>query len=93
MPDEPRRRVSDAPIVTRLALAERDIDTLGHRMDGHMVACKETHERLIGVVEKLDDRTDALTTRISVAFGIVGALWAAITVLAPFIRDFLRLPT
>lgn len=79
-------------MATRVALVERDVDYLKRRIDDHLVTAKETNERLVDAIEKLDSRTDALTMRVSVAFGIVGAGWTIIQVLPPVIRDVLRIP-
>lgn len=85
MPDlGPTRRRADHGTITT--------GELGRRLDRHEAASEETHRDLVHLVRKLDERTDHLSTRITVVFSVVAVLWAMFLVFAPFIRAVLGIP-
>lgn len=82
MPGPTRRRSDHGTITT---------GELGRRLDRHEERSAEVHRDLIHLVRKLDERTDHLSTRITVVFAVVGVLWAIFVVLAPIIREWIGL--
>lgn len=44
------------------------------------------------MIEKLDERTDALVVRVAIVFAVATILWGIIVLLAPFLRAFLGIP-
>lgn len=94
MPEQvtPRGR-SDHPAGTRLSLVERDIESLSKQLDQHIIDARREHREFTDAIKGLDDRTDRIATRVSVAFAVVGAIWAIVIVLLPIIRDLLRIPS
>lgn len=81
-----RRRQSDAG--QTISAGE-----LGRRLDRHEEDSDEIHRDLIQLVRRLDDRTDHLSTRITVVFSVVAVLWAIFLVIAPVLRGMLNLPS
>lgn len=86
MPGDARysRRRDDSHSVT--------VGELARRFDRHERDSAELHRDLQRIISKLDTRTDALTTRVSIVFAVVAVLWAVFLVLAPLIRVVFGLP-
>lgn len=78
-----RRRWDDEPIT---------IGELSRRFEKHERDAELLHRDIHEIVRKLDDRTDALATRITVVFSVVAVLWAVFLVVAPLIRVVLGVP-
>lgn len=64
---------------------------LGRRFDRHEERSDELHRDLVDMIRKLDDRTDRLSTRITVIFSVVAVLWSIFLVIAPVIRSALHI--
>jgi hypothetical protein len=79
----PARRLSDRQPVTAGEIARR--------LDRHEELSDELHRDLVRMVRKLDERTDHLSTRITVIFSVVAVLWSIFLVIAPVIRTWLGL--
>ena len=45
------------------------------------------------MIEKLDNRTDSIATRVTTIFAVVAVLWAVFLVLAPLIRILVGVPS
>lgn len=74
------RRSDDDPI---------SVGELARRMDKHERDTAELHRDQLRMIRKLDDRTDALATRITVVFSVIAVLWALFLVVAPLVRVLL----
>ena len=55
-------------------------------------AHREEHADIRRLLEQIDNRTDKISTRVSVIFAVVAVLWSIFLVLAPFIRAVLGIP-
>lgn len=79
----PERRGYHEPVTT---------SEVARWMERHEADSDRTHEKLVQMIEKLDERTDRLALRVTVIFAVVSVLWAIFLVLAPFIRLLIGLP-
>ena len=77
-----RRRTDSEPIT---------LGELARRLDRHEQQSDRLHREQLRMIEKIDARTDILSTRVAVIFAVVAVLWAIFLVLAPAIRTFLNL--
>jgi hypothetical protein len=84
-PGPTRRRKSDHGYIS--------VGELGRRLDRHEDDSDEIHRDLVQLVRRLDERTDHLSTRITVVFSVVAVLWAIFLVIAPVLRGMLNLPS
>lgn len=69
------------------------IGELARRLDRHEQTAAQLHRDAMRLISKLDARTDALTTRISIVFAVVAVLWAIFLVFAPLIRVIIGAPS
>lgn len=65
---------------------------LARRFDRHEQQSDRLHRDQLRMINKLDDRTDQLATRITVVFSVVAVLWALFLVVAPVLRAWLGVP-
>lgn len=75
-------------------MSDREPVTLGEVarwLERHERDSEKTHSELAELAKKLDERTDQLSTRISVIFSVVAVLWAIFLVIAPVIRQWIGL--
>lgn len=79
----PRRRVDDH---------HPTIGEVARRLDRHEQQTDAIHDRFLEMIDKLDERTDALVVRVAIVFAIATLLWGVIVLLAPFLRAFLGIP-
>lgn len=68
------------------------IGELARRFDRHEQQSDRLHRDQLRMINKLDDRTDTLATRITVVFSVVAVLWALFLVIAPLLRTLLGVP-
>lgn len=79
----PARRSSDRDPVTAAEV--------WRRLDRHEEQSDELHRDMVAMIRSLDERTDKLSTRITVIFSVVAVLWSIFLVIAPVIRAALHL--
>ena len=77
------RRVRDGDPVTAGEVARW--------VERHERESTQAHRDMVRLITKLDERTDALATRVAVVFSVVAVLWAIFLVVAPVLRTFLGL--
>ena len=83
MTHDPRRRSTDfTPTVGEVA----------RRLDRHEDQTDEIHRNIVRMIEKIDERTDALVVRVAIVFAVATVLWGIIVLLAPFLRGLLGWP-
>ena len=51
----------------------------------------QAHRDLLRMIQKLDDRTDRISTRVTVIFAVVSVLWSIFLVVVPILRTWLGL--
>lgn len=79
----PNRRVSDREPISPAEVARR--------LDRHEELSDEVHRDLVTLVRRLDERTDRISTRVTVIFAVVSVLWSLFLVIYPLLRSFLGL--
>lgn len=79
----PSRRAADREPISSSEVARR--------LDRHEELSDAVHEDLVRLVRKLDERTDRISTRVTVIFAVVSVLWSLFLVIYPLIRSFLGL--
>ena len=94
----PGRRSSDS-LGSRMTVIERDLYHLGTRLDEHLRDAKESHQAMVKLLERhdqrqdeLDGRLDKVDLRLAYVAGAAGVGLAMIQLFGPAVRQALGLP-
>lgn len=95
----PGRRASDS-LGSRMTVIERDLYHLCTRLDEHLRDAKESHQAMVKLLEKhdqrqddLEDRQDRVDVRLAYIAGAAGVAMFLIQLFGPVLRHVLGLPS